>query len=198
MTNEPTVAIQHVKTKMEGRIKITDKTTGEILVEKNNAINFINMSEAIASSLANRSSGHIRTMVFGNGASTVSGIGAITYYPPNTNTPDAQLYRQTYEKIVDATDPQSEDRDINNIVVQKIGASSTYADIVVTCTLGHNEPNDQQASDTITDTENDYVFDELGLKSSGGKLLTHVVFYPILKSANRIIEIEYTLRTYLV
>ena len=43
-----------------------------------------------------------------------------------------------------------------------------------------------------------FVFDELGLKSydpnGTGKLLTHVVFHPVQKSLNRLLQIDYTVR----
>jgi hypothetical protein len=39
-----------------------------------------------------------------------------------------------------------------------------------------------------------YVFDEMGLVSGGGKLLTHVIFHPTQKALNRLIQIDYTIR----
>ena len=46
--------------------------------------------------------------------------------------------------------------------------------------------------------DGDFVFDELGLKwynpAGTGKLLTHVVFHPIQKSLNRLLQIDYTIR----
>ena len=43
-----------------------------------------------------------------------------------------------------------------------------------------------------------YVFDELGLKGwnpdGTGDLLTHVIFHPVQKSLNRLVQIDYTVR----
>ena len=72
----------------------------------------------------------------------------------------------------------------------------------MTVTLEFGEPGGQAAFDNSTNTEGVYVFDELGIKatpelgeSAGtGLLLTHVIFHPVQKSLNRIIEVVYTIR----
>lgn len=186
---------------VKGFFVIRDKDTGEILVDKFNSIHFENMSEALALSLADRSTGQIHEMVFGNGASTVSGTGAVTYFPPNVTGQSAQLYNQTYRKVVDDLSPLNVNPNENYMRVQHT-QNATYTDIVITCTLDANEPSGQLSFDNATDTEGSYVFDEIGLKSFAaiegtGKLLTHAIFHPVQKSLNRTIEIVYTIRIYM-
>ena len=118
---------------LQGHIKITDPGTGEVLIDKRNAIHYENMSIALAESLASAGQGPIYKMAF------------------------------------------------------------------VSCLLDYGEPSGQDAFDTASDTESLYVFDELGLVSSAagtgiGKLLTHVIFHPVQKSLNRLIQIDYTVR----
>ena len=64
--------------------------------------------------------------------------------------------------------------------------------------LDYGEPAGQEAFDNSQDMNENFVFDELGLKSystSGvGKLLTHVIFHPVQKSLNRLIQVDYTIR----
>jgi hypothetical protein len=64
--------------------------------------------------------------------------------------------------------------------------------------LDYGEPVGQQAFDNSVDMSGNYVFDELGLKSYNpngeGKLLTHVVFHPVQKSLNRLLQVDYTIR----
>lgn len=186
--------------KIEGYVHITDADTGEVIVSKSNQIHFENMSEAIAQSLANRPTGHIHEMAFGNGASTVSGTGAVTYFPPNVTGQAAQLYNQTYAKVVDDMSPLNPAPSYNNMRVQHT-QNTTFSDIVVTCTLSPQEPSDQGVFDNEVDNETPYVFDELGLKAfdpaGNGKLLTHVIFHPVQKSLNRTFEIIYTVRIYM-
>jgi hypothetical protein len=79
-----------------------------------------------------------------------------------------------------------------------------FTDLVITCLLDYGEPAGQSAFDNSQNLNSEFVFDELGLKArstdgtSGltttGKLLTHVVFHPVQKSLNRLIQIDYTVR----
>jgi len=193
--------IKNFKPLVTGHVLIKDHNTNEVLIDKMNAINFENFSQALALSIANRSTGFIQSMVFGNGAAVVSGIGSITYFPPNTTGQTATLYNQTYSKVVNDsssldTDPANNYLTVNHIV------GNTYSDVVVTCLLDYAEPSGQANFDDSTTSSGTYIFNELGLLSfdpvSGGRLLTHVIFHPVQKSLNRQIEIIYTLRIYLV
>jgi hypothetical protein len=186
--------------RVDGHIKIWDPTSGEIIVDKRNAIHYENMSMSLASSLADRTTGFINEMAFGNGGTTVDPTGIITYLTPNTTGTNASLYNQTYYKVVDDNSSGNKDVSRNKMEVRHT-AGNKYTDIVVTCTLDYGEPAGQTAFDNTTDFNDTFVFDELGLKSWEGtengttnKLLTHVIFHPVQKSLNRLIQIDYTLR----
>ena len=183
--------------KVEGFLKIYDPNSGEVLVDKHNAINYENMSEAIADTLSSRGYGEIYQMAFGNGGASVDETGVITYLPPNTTGQNAALYNQTYAKIVDDTSVFNLDPTRNKMTVSHT-TGRVYTDILVQCLLDYGEPAGQNAFDNSTQTDSAYVFDELGLQSyssSGtGRLLTHVIFHPVQKSLNRLIQIDYTVR----
>jgi len=187
---------------IQGFIKIsdvTDVTNPVVLVEKRNAIHYENMSEALAYSLGNKKTNYIYEMHFGNGGTSVDPVGIVNYLPANVNTQNADLYNPTFYKIVDDTSELNTDPLRNKIEVRHI-PGTFYTDLLVTCLLDYGEPGGQLAFDNTAYNENTYVFDELGLKAwspSGaatGKLLTHVVFHPVQKSLNRLIQIEYTVR----
>jgi len=191
-----------IGSRIGGHVLIRYADTKEVLVDKMNAIHQENFSEALALSLANRPTGHIHEMVFGNGASTVSGVGAVTYFPPNVTGQAAQLYNQTFRKVIDDMSPLNTDGGLNNLRVQHT-QNATFSDIIITCTLTNDEPAGQDDTDTTSNTEAPFVFDELGLKAfdpqpGNGRLLSHVVFHPIQKALNRTIEIVYTIRIYMV
>jgi hypothetical protein len=184
--------------KIEGFVKIHDPNSGEILVDKKNAIHYENISIAMAQTLSNRDLGYIYQMAFGNGGSSVDPTGVITYLPPNTTGQNADLYNQTYQKVVD--DNSAADTDpVNNKMTVLHTSGNLYTDILVSCLLDYGEPPTQQAFDNSTNFNGEYVFDELGLKSWNGssenlRLITHVIFHPVQKSLNRQIQIDYTLR----
>ena len=178
---------------VQGHIKIYDPATGEVFKDKPNAIHYENMSEALAQSLGNKGIGYITSMVFGNGATAVDSTGVITYLPPNTFGQNAALYNQTYSKIVDNTSALNIDPSRNYIEIRHT-PGLIYTDIFVSCLLDYAEPSGQQAFDNSSTMQGEFVFDELGLISESGKLLTHVIFSPVQKSLNRLIQIDYTVR----
>jgi hypothetical protein len=188
--------------KIEGFVKIFDPNNGEIFVDKKNAIHYENMSISLAETLSHRTSaqggGWIYEMAFGNGGSSVDPTGIITYLPPNTTGINADLYNETYAKVVD--DNSAADTDPTNNYMEVIHTSGkVYTDILVSCLLDYGEPPGQQAFDNSTNFNGEYVFDELGLKAWAGsatdlRLLTHVIFHPVQKSLNRQIQIDYTVR----
>lgn len=188
--------------KIEGFLKIFDPESGEIFVDKNNAINYENMSEAIADTLSSRNYGEIYQMAFGNGGASVDETGVITYLPPNTVGQNAALYNQTYAKIVDDTSVFNLDKARNKMTVSHT-TGKFYTDILVQCLLDYGEPPGQDAFDNSTQTDSSFIFDELGLLANYGtdsngdvitRLLTHVIFHPVQKSLNRQIQIDYTVR----
>lgn len=188
--------------KITGFIKIYDPNTLEVFVDKTNAINYENMSEALADTLSNRGYGQIYQMAFGNGGASVDETGIITYLPPNTTGQNAALYNQTYTKIVDDTSVFNLDPARNKMTVNHV-SGKVYTDILVQCLLDYGEPPGQAAFDNSTQTDSDYIFDELGLLANYGtdnegsvitRLLTHAIFHPVQKSLNRQLQIDYTVR----
>jgi hypothetical protein len=181
----------------EGHIKIFDPESGEVFQDKRNAIHYENMSVAMVNSLSNQGQGWIYQMAFGSGGTTVDPTGLITYLTPNTVGVNTGLYNQTYAKIVDQNATENVDPTRNKMEIRHI-SGATYSDIVISCLLDYGEPVGQQAFDNSVDMSSSYVFDELGLKSYNpngeGKLLTHVVFHPVQKSLNRLLQVDYTIR----
>jgi len=184
---------------LQGHIKIHDPNTGEVLLNKRNAIHYENFSLAIANAMSNGGQGWISEMAFGNGGTSVDPTGVITYLPTNTSGSNSALYNQTYYKVVDPNSVYNLDPTRNNIQIRHT-TGTVYSDIFVTCTLDYGEPSGQQAFDNTTNFNDTFVFDELGLKVwngdtvDAGNLITHVIFHPIQKSLNRLIQIDYTVR----
>ena len=181
----------------EGHIKIFDPQSGEVFQDMRIAIHYENMSVAMVNSLSNQGLGTIYEMAFGSGGTTVDPTGLITYLTPNTVGVNSSLYNQTYTKVVDQNATTNTDPTRNKMEIRHI-SGSTYSDIIISCLLDYGEPDDQEAFDNSVNLDGNFVFDELGLKSydpnGNGKLLTHVVFHPVQKSLNRLLQVDYTVR----
>jgi len=184
---------------VQGHIKIFDPVSKEVFINKRNAIHYENFSIALAQSISNQTEGPIGEMVFGNGGTRIDPNGIITYLTPNTSGSGASLYNQTYYKTVDSRRPYSLDPARNFMETRHI-AGVPYSDILISCLLDFGEPAGQLAFDNATNSESSFVFDEIGLKAysqvgpNEGILLTHVIFHPVQKSLNRLIQIDYTIR----
>jgi len=188
---------------VRGHIKIFDPETKEVFIDKPNAIHYENFSVALASSIANKSQNFIYEMNFGNGGTSVDPTGIITYLPTNTVGQATNLYNPTYSKIVDNTAIANTDPVNNKMTITHV-PGTVYTDILVSCLLDYGEPSGQAVFDNSTNLSGEYVFDELGLRgrstdgtsglTSTGLLLTHVVFHPVQKALNRLIQIDYTVR----
>lgn len=182
-----------------GHVKIYDPENNQVFVDQHNAIHFENISEALASGLAGVPRSGIREMHFGTGGTSINTTGVVNYLPPNTNTQSSDLYSYSFHKSIDERDTeQNRDSGRNRMQVRHI-PGTVYSDILVTCLLDYGEPQGQYAFDNASTVDSQFVFDELGLKAysaerAQGKLLTHVVFHPVQKSLNRLIQIDYTIR----
>lgn len=203
-----------IKIKVEGFVKIHDVDTGEVLLDSQNDVHLENFSEAIALALGDYPNGFIEEMHFGSGASTVSLTGNIIYNDnqanPQTGPPnrEADIYGATssyptYYKVVnDRSSRFTGNPNNTNIRVQHT-AGTQYTDLIVTCTLEYGEPSGQSAFDDSSTLKANYIFDEIGLKTYDAntgtrRLLTHIIFHPVQKAANRAIAVIYKLRITMV
>lgn len=194
-------------TSAKGIVKIIDPTSGEVLVHQENAIHFGNISFAITNALEGSDTGHITFMAFGSGGTSIDSAGNISYRSPNTSNlqdASAEPYQTTYFESLSATG--------NSIAT--ISGTSNFSDLTSTVLIGFGEPDNsspeftQSAVDTATTTNDTYTFDELALFTGttmgtlgptfsfapDGRMVTHVIFHPVQKAANRELLIEYTIR----
>lgn len=176
-----------------GHVRVTDADTNEIILDKKNAIHPQNMARIIARALANEADSYVHRIAFGNGGTVTDPTGQIIFNPTNDGRDgswDSRLYNETYSEIVDETNPDfgsdpgsaeagnirtgggsvpEDDSTGGGVVSQEVG---TKSNVVITVFLNKNEPTGQFS--TINDfgveidaTESTFVFDELGLYSSG-------------------------------
>jgi len=207
-----------IQSQVIGTLKIYDKDSGDVLVQKKNAIHPGNMAYVLASALAGKPTSvngsgdapHINWMQFGNGGSVST--TTLSYKSPRVNSTydgypisssSSSLYVPKYEQLTTNTvyypgEDMGGEIVPNNTAKVKFTVDISHADYqsAVILTGGGSIP----ANDSLTD--DDYTFDEIGLLAGvtdSGDLtkektlmLTHVTFHPVLLSANRTIVIDYT------
>jgi hypothetical protein len=204
-----------IQSQVIGTLKIYDKDSGDILVQKKNAIHPGNMAYVLASALAGKptsvnASGdapHINWMQFGNGGSVST--TTLSYKSPRVNSTydelaitasNSSLYVPQYEQLTTNTVYfPGEDMGSGELVptnTAKVNFSVNVSHADYQSAVGGTIP----ANDSLTDAN--YTFDEIGLMAGvtdSGTLtkektlmLTHVTFHPVLLSANRTIVIDYT------
>lgn len=182
--------------KVEGHVVITDADSGEVLLDKYNAINFQNFAFAVAQAMSGGTTYAVNKLAFGYGGTTIDVNGNMTYK-------DARVSGQSVDGLY-STSPATIGADPTVSPLQKAAtfivnnaANQPYSDLECKVILDYNEPD---ATGPVTDNASDFddpdsfVFDEIALMSSAGTYLTHLIFHPIQKSNNRKLEILYTLR----
>lgn len=167
---------QTIQTEIKGHVTIKDRKTGEILLDKDNAINTINMARVLARGLAHETNNWIESCALGNGGTYTDAAGQLVLRSPNVDSWDARLYNQTYSEVVDESSAYFEtgngavpasDPSGGGVVSQEVGSKSN---IIITLFLNENEPTGQLDTDSgssLSGEELDFKFDEIGLFSYG-------------------------------
>ena len=88
---------EHQGVYIQGHIKIPDPESGEVLVDKRNAIHYENISLSLAESIGNSGTGWIHEMAFGNGGTSVDPTGII-HIPFQTVQVQMQVYNPNIYK----------------------------------------------------------------------------------------------------
>ena len=177
------------KVSIEGYFKITSTDTRSgtetVEYEGSNAVHPRNFSLLIAKAIAGIPDQAIGELVLGNGGSVIAADSSITYNPLRVSDSNASLYNQTYQVALTGASAVS-------VYQGSVGTSSV---VMCNATIPASIPYDQLPSEDVPEASfsNDYAFDEIGLKTIDGKLLTHKVFSPILKTAQKEIKFVYAI-----
>lgn len=171
-------------------VKIQNVNTGEILLDKSNAIHSQNMSRIISRALGHETNSWIYRIAYGNGGTFIDAAGNIVFNTPNDGSDgswESRLYNETYSEVIDdlsgnlGIDPGSadtanvrpgagsdptDDPPGNGVVSQEVGLKSN---VIVSDYINENEPSGQSTSSStkFTISQDCFIFDEIGLYSPG-------------------------------
>lgn len=165
---------------------------GKILGDKFNSVHPENLSIVLARGLADQPNGSIYSMWFGSGGATIDPLGNILFATPNTEGA-AGLNIPLYFEIVDQNNGAPTG---NSMTVRHINGT-LFSDVEIRCIIDKNAPFGQLASDNLSGTNlntTPFTFSEIGLFTQDGLLTNMIVFAPITKSSNRVLQIIFTIR----
>ena len=180
---------EEVKVGVTGTVVIKDDL-GEELLNKRNAIHPRNMARVFARALANEPNSSVYRIALGNGGTLTDASLNVTFNTPNDGLPPdvvdwrSRLYNETYSEIVDdtssqlGTDPGSADQSGTRtggganpdgetgtgVVSNDLGSIS---EVIITAIINANEPTNQVSIGQNQPESGSFVFDELGLYTSG-------------------------------
>lgn len=174
---------------VKGHVVITDDLGNELL-NKSNAIHPRNMARIFARAIANEENSSIFRIAYGNGGTLTDASLSVTFMPPNDGVPPdvvdwrSRLYNETYSEVVDnssaflgqdlgsadqtgirsggGANPQGESG--TGVVSNDLG---NVSEVVITSIINANEPINQAVANAPQIEDGIFVFDELGLYTSG-------------------------------
>jgi hypothetical protein len=176
---------------IHGRCIITDES-GNIILDKTNAVHPQNMARVIARGLAHESSYWVNSIAFGDGGTTKVNNVRVHKTPNDGIAPDmtgwlSTLYHETYREVVDdhtsgmvgignyadtSLNPPGFEHDINSSGVVSLD-DGFKSRVVVNCSLNYNEPVTINGNSIKTQQETGvgFTFDEIALYSGISKSL---------------------------
>ena len=174
---------ESIKSKIVGNLKITDKDTGEILVNKKNAIHPGNVAYVMAHALAglptsvdiDGNAPTIGWMAFGNGGSTST--ATLSYRSPQVSTVydpmisgNSRLYSKTYDHRLVKDEPEGKSQVEIFYAGDLVDTPESTSRIKFTAVMNHNDVATQTGelipSSDSSDDESSvaaFTFDEIGL-----------------------------------
>lgn len=206
-----------LKTHVEGHVVVADRATGQVLLDKKNAIHPGNMAIAIARGLANSANHQIFKLKLGNQGTYIDSSQQIVFRPPNTVGQNADLYQATYYEVVDESAVGAGSG--NSVAFTSVPATTSMR-VIITCVVSANEavnratddassatPTPDPGTDAELDPDGQFFFDELGLFTQGSGvysgpynadeadelMLSHLIFSPIEHTGSRELTITYSL-----